>query len=53
MQVDVIVCDWMGPFLLHGSLLPPLLRARDRWLAPGGIMLPDRAALHIMAVDDR
>jgi protein arginine N-methyltransferase 1 len=29
-KVDVILCDWMGSMLLHDSLLPALLRVRDR-----------------------
>lgn len=29
-RVDVIMCDWMGPALLHDSLLPTLAAARDR-----------------------
>ncbi|KAI8476922.1 MAG: S-adenosyl-L-methionine-dependent methyltransferase [Monoraphidium minutum] len=52
-SVDVIVCDWMGNALLHDSLLPALAAARDRWLAPGGLMFPDAASLHVMGVDDR
>ena len=52
-KVDAIVCDWMGAALLHDSLLPALAACRDRWLAPGGLMLPDVAALFVMGVDDR
>ena len=52
-KVDAIVCDWMGAALLHDSLLPALAACRDRWLAPGGLMLPDVAALYVMGVDDR
>lgn len=29
-KVDVLLCDWMGSMLLHDSLLPAVLRARDR-----------------------
>jgi hypothetical protein len=29
-KVDVLLCDWMGSMLLHDSLLPVLLRVRDR-----------------------
>lgn len=30
-RVDVVLCDWMGSMLLHDSLLPALIRIRDRW----------------------
>jgi len=39
--------------LLHESMLPAVATARDRWLAPGGIILPDKATLHLAAIDDR
>ncbi len=29
-KVDIIVCDFMGPMLLGGGMLPSLLHARDR-----------------------
>jgi hypothetical protein len=34
-KVDAIVCDWMGPALLHDSLLPALAAARDRCAGRG------------------
>jgi protein arginine N-methyltransferase 1 len=33
----------MGYFLLYESMLDTVLWARDKYLAPGGKMLPDRA----------
>jgi Methyltransferase domain len=36
-QVDVIVSEWMGAFLLFESMLDAVLLARDRWLKPGGV----------------
>jgi hypothetical protein len=31
-RVDVLLCDWMGQaMLLHDSLLPAVIRMRDRW----------------------
>lgn len=39
-KVDVIVSEWLGTFGVDENLLTPLLIARDRWLKPGGIMLP-------------
>ncbi|XP_068604098.1 protein arginine N-methyltransferase 6 [Brachionichthys hirsutus] len=45
--VEVIVSEWMGYALLHESMLNSVLYARDRWLKPGGIILPSKAELHI------
>eukprot|EP00955_Chlamydomonas_euryale_P015555 166629-Chlamydomonas_euryale.AAC.1 len=52
-KVDVIVCDGTGPLLLGGGLLRGLAVARNRWLKPGGVVLPDAASLHVTGVDDR
>ncbi|DBB07799.1 hypothetical protein WJX82_004343 [Trebouxia sp. C0006] len=48
-QVDVIVSEWMGYALLFESMLDTVLYARDRWLKPGGAILPDLASLHMAA----
>jgi protein arginine N-methyltransferase 1 len=54
LKVDVIVSEWMGYCLLYESMLPTVLAARDKWLNPStGIMLPDRAALWVCAIEDR
>lgn len=52
-QVDIIISEWMGYCLFYESMLKTVLECRDRWLAPGGIMLPDKASLHICAIEDR
>jgi SAM-dependent methyltransferase len=39
-QVDVIVSEWLGGFGIDEGMLVPVLVARDRWLRPGGIMIP-------------
>lgn len=39
-QVDVIVSEWLGGYALDENLLPIVIRARDRWLRPGGAMIP-------------
>ena len=41
-KVDVIVSEWLGTYGVDENLLAPLLLARDRWLKPGGKMLPER-----------
>jgi len=39
-KVDIIVSEWLGTFGVDENLLAPVLVARDRWLKPGGKMLP-------------
>lgn len=39
-RADVVVSEWMGTFGVDENLLPMALIARDRWLKPGGAMLP-------------
>jgi predicted nicotinamide N-methyase len=51
-SVDVIISEWMGGVLLMEDMLPVVLYARDRWLKPGGILLPDRARLFLAPLDD-
>jgi len=51
-SVDIIVSEWMGGLLLMEDMLPAVLYARDRWLRPGGILLPDRARLFLAPLDD-
>ena len=46
-KVDVIVSEWMGYFLLFESMLDSVLYARDRWLQPEGLLLPDRCTISI------
>ena len=41
-KVDVIVSEWLGGFAIDENMLPPFLLARDRWLKPGGAMIPNR-----------
>ncbi|KAM9333755.1 protein arginine N-methyltransferase 6 [Pholidichthys leucotaenia] len=51
-QVEVIVSEWMGYALLHESMLNSVIHARDKWLKPGGLILPSRAELYIAPVSD-
>lgn len=44
-SVDVLVSEWMGYCLLYESMLSSVLFARDRWLKPGGAVLPDTATI--------
>lgn len=49
-QVDVIISEWMGYCLFYETMLPTVINARDRWLAEGGIIMPDAASLYFSAV---
>jgi SAM-dependent methyltransferase len=42
---DAIVSEWMGYGLLYESMLASVITARDRYLRPGGLMLPSVASL--------
>merc|ERR1711953_315952 len=52
-KVDIIISEWMGYCLFYESMLDTVLYARDKWLAPGGLMFPDRATLYVCAIEDR
>ena len=52
-KVDVIISEWMGYCLFYESMLDTVLYARDKWLAPTGLMFPDRATLYVCAIEDR
>ena len=43
----------MGYFLLYESMLDSVLKARDRFLKPNGVIFPDRATLHIASIEDQ
>jgi protein arginine N-methyltransferase 1 len=51
-QVDIIISEWMGYFLMYESMLDTVLYARDKWLRPGGLLLPDRCTLSLVAIED-
>jgi len=41
-RVDVVVSEWLGAFGIDENLVSMALIARDRWLRPGGRMLPTK-----------
>lgn len=51
-HVDIIISEWMGYFLLYESMLDTVIWARDHYLAPDGLMFPDKATLHLVAIED-
>ena len=52
-KVDVIVSEFMGHFVFHEQMLPPLLDLRDKWLADGGVVIPSRVGLYASLVGDQ
>ncbi|CAJ1401601.1 unnamed protein product [Effrenium voratum] len=51
-EVDIIISEWMGYFLIFEAMLDSVLVARDRWLRPGRAMFPDRARLFMAGIED-
>ena len=51
-KVDIIISEWMGYFLLYESMLDTVLYARDQYLAPGGLIFPDKATIFMAAIED-
>ena len=52
-KVDVIISEWMGYCLLYESMLNTVIYARDKWLQPDGVLMPDKARLYVCAIEDR
>jgi Ribosomal protein L11 methyltransferase (PrmA) len=50
-RVDVIVCDQIGHFGVEAGLIEYGCDARDRFLKPGGIMMPSRVDLFVAPVE--
>ncbi|KAL2834966.1 S-adenosyl-L-methionine-dependent methyltransferase [Aspergillus cavernicola] len=51
-QVDIIISEWMGYGLLFEAMFDSVIYARDRYLAPGGLMAPSHATLRIAPLAD-
>ena len=52
-RVDVIVSEWLGGFGIDEGMLVPVIAARDRWLKPGGVMIPRSVTAWTALVHDR
>jgi SAM-dependent methyltransferase len=50
-RADVIVSEWLGTIGVDENLLAPLLVARNRWLKPGGKMIPGRVTAWMAPVE--
>ncbi len=52
-RVDVVVSEWLGGFGIDEGMLDPVIAARDRWLKPGGVMIPHVVTAWVALVHDR
>ena len=50
-KVDGIVSEWLGNGGLEEGMLDPVLSVRDRWLKPGGWMIPKSVTLFAAPVE--
>ncbi|KAI8051510.1 S-adenosyl-L-methionine-dependent methyltransferase [Syncephalis plumigaleata] len=50
--VDIIISEWMGYFLLFEAMLDSVLVARDKYLAPDGLLAPSSSSLHLIGIED-
>ncbi|KAH8583324.1 arginine N-methyltransferase [Cryptosporidium sp. chipmunk genotype I] len=51
-QVDIIISEWMGFYLLHEGMLDSVIFARDKWLNPNsGVIFPEKASLYVSLVE--
>lgn len=51
-EVDIIISEWMGYYLIYESMLDCVLWARDKYLKKGGLMFPDRAIMYLTSIED-
>lgn len=51
-EVDIIISEWMGYFLLYESMLDTVLYARDKYLKKGGLIFPDKATIFLAGIED-
>lgn len=51
-RVDIIVSEWMGYFLLFEGMLDSVIHARDKYLKPGGLLLPNRCTINLCGLGD-
>ncbi|NCF65087.1 MAG: methyltransferase domain-containing protein [Chloroflexi bacterium] len=50
-RVDVIISDLRGALSLHGTHIPSIVDARHRFLAPGGLLIPQSDTLWVGLVN--
>jgi predicted RNA methylase len=50
-KVDIIVSEWMGYALFFERMLTSVLIGRDKYLKPGGLMVPSHSKLYFAAAE--
>jgi protein arginine N-methyltransferase 1 len=48
-QVDVIISEWMGYFLLFENMVGSYIHSIKKFLKPDGIMIPSKAVMYLNA----
>lgn len=51
-KVDIIISEWMGYFLLFEGMLDSVIFARDNYLKPDGLLLPNRCNISLVGLGD-
>jgi len=51
-KFDVLISEWMGYFLLFEGMLDSVMKARDTYLTPDALILPNRCTMHLVGVQD-
>eukprot|EP00088_Acartia_fossae_P056829 TRINITY_DN6622_c0_g1_i2.p1 TRINITY_DN6622_c0_g1~~TRINITY_DN6622_c0_g1_i2.p1 ORF type:complete len:588 (-),score=142.04 TRINITY_DN6622_c0_g1_i2:598-2361(-) len=51
-KFNYIISEWMGYFLLYEGMLDSVIAARDKLLAEGGMILPNRCTISMVALSD-
>lgn len=49
-QVDIVISEWMGYFLLRESMLDSVVLARDKFMKEGGAMYPSQARMFLAPI---
>jgi protein arginine N-methyltransferase 3 len=50
-KVDIIISEWMGYGLLFEGMLDSVLRARDMYLKPDGILVPSHCNIRLAPIE--
>ncbi|XP_063682980.1 uncharacterized protein LOC134817655 [Bolinopsis microptera] len=51
-KFDILISEWMGYGLLFECMLDSVITARDKYLKPDGLVVPNRASMFVSAVSD-
>lgn len=51
-KVDILISEPIGVLLVHERMIESFLCARDRYLKPGGVVLPASGQIHLLPFSD-